>query len=474
MHVSDSNSTKLKTNTYLGDSYQDKRFVNSMVFRLFALLMLLALLYIPVLMLEKAFDEHLNQQQTISNELSDQWGNQQTLIGPILSIPYVERISKIESQTDSNGVRSSVSKDIFNNKTLMLLPENLRINASLKDKILTKDSIQANVYEGEVELSGNFNLESLPKPSAYNSIEWDKAFLALGVNKNQSVKVTSPLRWEGSSSAFKPGTNLSEMLKNGFHANLEEVANDEESPQFKIRLDVKGQQSFKFAPVGELTNASIKNDSAQLTISSDIAANSTVRSDDSYEAIWRLTNLVRNYPQEWLLEEGVKSAVKPDLYKVLAGVDIKPKVQTANQTLMKIKTILPYLIPILGLLFLSILILEFKRNTHAKPKLLHYLVISLSVLSIPLILLTIKDLTNFEQAYQIAAGTSLILITIYTMSVLRSFFKAFYILLVIASLYGALYVYLQLPEYTLFALSAAGLFITVLMMMASINIYEDE
>ena len=474
MRVSDSNSTELKTNSYYADNHQEKRFVNSMVFRLFMLILLLAALYFPVFLMGNALTEHLKQQQTISNTLSEQWGNEQTIVGPIISIPYVERISKIESQTDSNGVRSSVSKDIFNSKTLVLLPENLRINADIKHKTLTKKELQASVYEADIELTGNFNLEALPKPSAYNSIEWDKAFLAMGVNKNHSVRITSPLRWEGSSSAFRPGTNLPHMLKNGFHAGLEEVVSDAELPQFKIQLKLKGKQRFAFAPMGQQTNATIKSDSSQLIINSDINAASSVRTDDSFEAVWRISNLVRNYPQQWLLEEGSEVLVKPDFYSVLAGVETQQNKAPANEMLFKIKSILPLIIPMLGILFLSILILEFKRNSAARPKFLHYLIASLSVLSIPLILLTIKDLSNFEQAFQIAAGTSLVLTVIYLMSALKSFFKAFYILLIMSSMYGALYIYLQLPEYALFALSAAGLFITVLLMMTSVNIQEDE
>lgn len=474
MHVSDSNSAELKTNKYYGDSYQEKRFMHSMVFRVFALLVLLALLYLPVLMMEEAFVDHFKQQQNMTNELSKQWGNEQKIAGPILSIPYVERISKIESQTDSKGITSSISKDIFNNKTLILLPENLRINANLKDKILTKDNIETTVFEGDIELSGNFNLENLPKPSAFNSIEWDKAFLAMGVSNNISTKVSSPLRWEGSSAAFKPGTNLNHIMKSGFHANLEDVANDAELPQFRILLNIRGNHNLSFAPMGESTTASIKSESPTLEVQGNLAATSTVRTNDSFEAIWRISNLVRNYPQEWLIEKDDFTAIDVDFFSVLAGVNFNEHSQTKDSKLSKIQAILPYLIPILGVIFLSILIFEFKRNSHSKPKFLHYLVISLSVLSIPIILLTIKDLTSFEQAYQIAAGTSIVLIVIYMMSALKSFFKAFYILLIIASLYGALYVHLQMPEYNLFALSAAGLFITILLMMASINIHEDE
>jgi len=474
MNVTDSDTPTLRRNTHYNDNFQDKQFVNSMVFRVFVLLLLLGLLWFAVEKIESLFDHEINKRVSISEELSQQWGNEQTIIGPILSIPYVERISRIQSQTDSKGITSSVSKDIFNNKTLILLPENLRLNADLKDKVLTKDNIQANVYQGDIEITGNFNLESLPEASGYNTIEWDKAFIAIAVSENKTVKVSSPLRWEGSSSALTPGTRLPTLLKQGFHASLEEVANDNESPQFRIQLSLKGEKSFKFAPFGELTSATIKSNSSGISVNGDIAASSTVSSEGEFEASWRISNLVRNYPQQWLIDDGDKTDFNVDFSNVLTGVKLTPTESVLDKQFANIKLIIPFLVPMLGILFLSLLLLEFKRNTHSKPKLLHYIVISILVLSTPVLLFTVNQTTNFEQSYQIVAGTIILLIIFYLMFALRSFFKAFYMLLIITCLYGALYVKLQLPEYTLFAFSAAILFIIILLMMASVNLHEDE
>ncbi|MGK0271591.1 MAG: inner membrane protein [Cocleimonas sp.] len=203
-----------------------------MMFRVFALMLLLTLMIIPITMLKNMVDERIIKEQTTIGYMTKDWGNEQTIIGPILSIPYVERIRRIESQTDSNGVNSSVSRDVFSNKTLMLLPENLSIKAELKDKLLKNDKFMTNVYQGEIELSGNFDLDALPEPSGNNSIEWDKAFIAIGLNDNKSVEASTPLRWEGSTAAFKPGTQLPKLIKNGIHASLEEVATENPRPKF--------------------------------------------------------------------------------------------------------------------------------------------------------------------------------------------------------------------------------------------------
>ena len=464
-----------KQNTSDEIDERNSSFFSSMIFRFFALMLLLALITIPVSKLNVVVDDYLKQDMTINDELSNTWGNKQTIIGPILSIPYVERISRIQAQTDSNGIKRSVNRDIFNDKTLMLLPENLRINAKLNDKTLKQDSHQAYVYEGEIELSGNFNLENLPISKRNNTIKWNKAFIAIGLNNNNSVEA-KPLRWEGSSATFKPGTQLPKLLKNGFHATLGDVANDSLLPQFKLQLNLKGQESFQFAPFGEITVANVSSDSSNVKVDGDIPASSTVVTSDEFDATWRISSLKRNYPQQWLIENNEVSLLTPehDFSSVLTGVQFSSALSTNSENYFKIKVINTFAIPILWVLFFSLFILEFKRNNKIKPKFIDYIVVSLPVLLIPLLLLTISSLTHFIQAYQIAIGSSVALIVLYLWISLRSFTRGFYILLILATLYTGLFVALDMREHILITFSAVGIVITLLFMMAAWRLKEDS
>lgn len=481
MNVTDSNKADFKQsssqnmpqNTFQNAS-QNTNFFSSMIFRVFVLMLLLALSMIPISMLETLVGNQIKLKHKLTEELSNKWGSAQTIIGPILSIPYVEQISRIESETDSNGLKSSVSRDVFANKTLMLLPENLRINAKLKDKALTRDNHKVHVYQGEIELSGNFNLDALPLANDYYTIEWDKAFFSIGLSDNKSVEASTPLHWEDSSAAFKPGTQLPMLLKQGFHANLEDVANDNPLPQFKLQLNLRGKESFQFAPFGEITSAKIISDSSQIKIFGDIPASSKATSSEEFEATWGISNLSRNYPQQWLIGEKENKTPDYDFSSVLTGVQLSLPASATDENHAKIKDMLSYLMPILGILFLSLLIFEFKRNIRSKPKFIHYLVVSFPILLTPIILLTLNNLTSFIQAYQMAAGSSIILIVLYVSTALKSFDRGFYILLILATLFAALFVILEMPEYALFATSTAGLGITMLLMMASFNIQEDK
>lgn len=454
------------------NSKHNTHFLNTMTMRLLVIVALLFLSIIPVKMLNNFIDIRISEQQKTVAELADQWGNEQTIIGPILSIPYVERISRIESQTDSKGVKSSVSKDIFNSKTLMLLPENLSITAKLKDKKLQSGKKQTSVFQANVELSGNFNLESLPEASGYNTIEWDKAVLAVGLTNNSSVEAGMPLRWGSSSTALKPGTELMKYIQKGLHANLEAVANENTSPKFKLQLDIKGSKHLFFAPLGELTSINVSTDSNDSIIHGKVSPSSKISSAEGLEATWRISNLNRNYPQQWFIEDNGsdknKQAIEYDFSELLAGLEFDSK----NNSLTKVKISVKYLGLILGVVFLSLFILEYKRGSRPKPNLGHYLVVSLPILLVPILLLTLNEIVVFTEAYQIAAGTSIALIVFYVLSSLKSFSKGFYILLILASLYATIFIAIEMPELTLAASSAASLVIIAVLMLTSLNTSE--
>lgn len=473
MNVTDSNKTEILQNN-IQKRHPRPSFFRSMIFRFVALLLLLVLCQIPVSMIDSyVSDQSLNKLSAIK-EMSNKWGNKQTIIGPILSIPYVERISRIESQTDSNGLKSSISRDIFNNKTLMLLPENLRITADLKEKILTQDENNAHVYQGNIELTGNFDLDALPEASGYNTIEWDKAFVAIGLNENKSIEASSPLRWEGSSTAFKPGTQLPHLIKQGFHASLENVSTDNKTPQFKIQLSLKGKDSFQFAPFGELTTANITSNIATIKPFGDISESSKVISDNEFDATWRISNLSRNYPQQWLIDEKQTEKANYNFSSVLTGVEFTDPSSIKDQNIENLDKVTAYIIPLLAVLFLCLFTLEFRHRKTNKPTFLHYIIVSLPLLLMPIILIALLEIISFVQAYQIAAGSSIVLIVLFLLSSLKSFGRAFLVLLILGTLFATLFITIEMPEYSIMALSASGIFITILLMMSSTNLKEQS
>ncbi|MGK0271590.1 MAG: inner membrane protein involved in colicin E2 resistance [Cocleimonas sp.] len=92
----------------------------------------------------------------------------------------------------------------------------------------------------------------------------------------------------------------------------------------------------------------------------------------------------------------------------------------------------------------------------------------------PLLLLTLQHTMSFTQGYQMVAATCIFLIVLFVLSITKSFTYGFYLLLILVSIYAAQFINIEMPEYSLFAISAAGVWITILLMLMSFNIKEDK
>ena len=447
---------------------QSEVFFKSITVRSFTVILLLFFMTYPLGMVSQFIEQHEKRQNALTEERHSAWGKEQSIVGPILSIPYVERISSIESVTDSSGKSSTVSRNIFNNKTLILLPESLNITATLRDKKDNQNTQTSSLYQAEVELSGTFNLKALPKVTRNTSIEWDKAFLAIGLSDTSTVTTSTPLRWEGSSSQFEPGTRLQNIIKNGFNAKLKDVATDKKSQSFRIQLDFKGRHSFSFAPVGEITNSKITSTWPTPSFSDVISPSSKVMSNEGFEATWRIPNLARSYPQAWLKTINKEAQKSYSLDSINTGVILnKP-----NTAYSKIKSLLNYALLSIGIIFLSLLILGCKGR-H-RPNLIHYLIIGLSLIAFYPLLFILLEKTSFVQAYQIAAGSIILMITLYLFAAFRHLGKGLVILIILGTLYGTLYINSEMPQYAFFANTGSLLFILLILMVASWNTKDEK
>ena len=67
---------------------ENKSFKNSIGIKLFAVAVLGILLLIPTLMIRGLIEERKDRRDEAMAEVGSKWGQEQTLVGPILSVPY--------------------------------------------------------------------------------------------------------------------------------------------------------------------------------------------------------------------------------------------------------------------------------------------------------------------------------------------------------------------------------------------------
>ncbi len=435
----------------------------SLTMRSLLVILLMLLMLIPLYIVDKIIKQRAQYFQSVVSDVASSWGDEQTIIGPVLAVPYKEHITSVETVNDGKGAARTISRDIFNDKTLIILPEELVVRAKLDEAHHKRGIYETQVYKADLEISGHFNLDVLPRKGSRYIIKWDKAWLAMGLSDTKAVKKTSPLRWQESTASFEPGTRMTGILKNGFHASMKNMPQGETNPKFKILLSFNGSKGFRFAPLGINTATHIESTWKKPDFKSDISPQSKIISSSGFEADWGISHLTRNYPQSWLLDQGDFK-----LDSVTAGVNMVTSTTLYN----KVSDAIKYGALIIALAFLSFLI--FEVTVQRKVHIIQYGVVGLCVTLFYILLVALSEHLPFTKAYLYSAGTTVGIITLYSFALLRSVIKGLFVLILLGSLYAALYYILEMQDYALLVGAAVMLFVVLLLMLATWNIKEQH
>lgn len=413
------------------------------------------LMLIPLFFAKNVVKTRQAAHETALNTVAERWGGKQTLVGPVLVVPYVEHFTNVDTINDENGESRVISKDVFNDRTAILLPESLEIRANLNEEHQRQGIHDALVYNATISLSGTFNhAPVLQSGDGERRILWNKAFIALGLTDQRAVDTASSFFWNNGRIDMQPGTRLNALLPAGFHIPLKVNADSNPNNEFKLTLTLRGSDGLFFAPLGQTTTIRMTSAWRHPRFEGDLLPNKHDITEAGFNASWDIPHLVRNYPQHWVLEDQQTY----NLHSFSAGVSLHEpdSVYTLIERTMRYGALL------VGMVFWVFLALEIrlKQRLHT----LQYGLIGVALSLFYLILLAAAEHIDFLYAYVVAAATTILSITVYTGIIFRHGRETFLLCLLLVLLYGSLYVLLQREDYALLISVGLLLFATVLMM----------
>ncbi|PID44347.1 MAG: cell envelope integrity protein CreD [Proteobacteria bacterium] len=437
----------------------------SLGFRSVLIGLLAAAMLVPLFLAKQVVSDRTYYYRTALTDIAKTWGGRQVIVGPVLVVPYTEHIISFDTVTDDKGETRTISRDIFNEKTVVLLPKQLNMDAEVVEKHRKRGIYDALVYQADIELTGTFDFSNLPdKQSKKNKIQWKHAWLAVGVSDTKAIDEAFPLRWNGdTSSPLKPGTLLPKLLPNGFHAKMKDLEQDLVLPKFRIKFSVNGSEGLSFAPLGETSTANIHSGWPHPSFIGDIPPVKSEVGGNGFDAHWRVPNIARNYPQQWLMDKE-----SYDLYALKSGV----KLFSPVSLYAKIERAVKYGVLFIGLTFLTFLIFEI--TTKSRFHVIQYGLIGLALSMFYIILLSLSEQLTFRMAYLYASTATVSIITLYTIAILKSFGRVMLILLFLSSLYAVLYFILQMEDYALLAGAGTMMLIIMVLMFATRNLEYDN
>lgn len=112
--------------------------------------------------------ERMARQEEAITEITSKWATEQTIGGPVITIPFVE-ITK-----DANG------KPLKQTNFMQLLPQLLTVNGEVKPEIRYRGIYKAVLYNAKLNIEGTFTLSEIQRLNIpTENILWQDAFVSL-------------------------------------------------------------------------------------------------------------------------------------------------------------------------------------------------------------------------------------------------------------------------------------------------------
>lgn len=429
---------------------------NPLLIKALTIIILSVLLMIPTVMIQNLVREREDTEKEAINEVSSKWANQQTIIGPVITVPYINYIKTISDEVIPNTTKTQ--SKTFITKTIEykhFLPKSLNISGEIVPERRYRGIYEVVVYTSSIKFSGDFSefsFKDLNIPQEQLLI--DKAFISLGISDLRGIKDQINLNWNNKKFLFEPGTVTNNIFNSGINTRIPIKINDKSEYKYSLDMHLKGSNLIYFAPTGKETNIKIKSAWNNPSFDGAFLPEQHQVDNNGFQANWKILNLNRNFPQSWINNEY-------DLNSSLFGVKLLLPVRSYQ----KITRCIKYSALIICLTFLVFLFIEILKKRLMHP--IHYILVGFGLCLFYTLLLSISEHLNFAYAYLIASFMTISLITSFTGSILKSKSITILILLVLSILYSFIYIIIQLMDYSLLMGSFGLFFILALIMFIS-------
>ena len=389
---------------------------------------LLALvLLVPSMMVNEIVQERQRMSRETIQEVSREWAGEQTVKGPILTVP--------------SGSREGGSR-----VNTQILPETLEVKGEVNPEKLHRGIYEVVVYSSDLTISGTFRPGDAFGDLDPEKQRWEEAFLTLGVSDMRGIEEQIEVRWNGEKARVKPGSTFPELVSSGVTIEISEIESSiaEEIP-FTITLKMQGSRQLSFVPIGRTTNVSLVSPWNDPSFAGAFLPDSREVSESGFVAEWKVLEANRNFPPSWSGEEGGY---------LLDGSSFGVTMMSGVNDYQKSTRSVKYAILIIAFTFLVFFLVEITNGRRIHP--FQYTLVGLALTLFYLLLVALSEHTGFNIAYGIAAAGVTAMIGLYSIPAFKSGKLSLLLMAVLVAVYTFLFVILQLEAYALL-IGALGL-----------------
>jgi inner membrane protein len=382
----------------------------------------------------------------VREEFKRNWGPEQSLYTPLLVIPY------------QAGERPR--------QYVKITPTRLDLAAALSPQERKRGLFQATVYDASIDMQGAF---VVPAEARLRDVVtdkdgrflWNEAAVVFGAASNLTgLRATDSITVAGGERQLMPCLEAlrAEQACRGAalviaSAPLSAPLTDGVRVPFKSTVSLRGTASFAVQFAGKELAATFRSPWPSPSFNGNTLPTDSTVSADGFQANWQT--------MEFGSPRIASSAAVFDS-AMWRGATIGVELIEATPTYRMINRVAKY-----GLLFVVLAFATyffFEVLSRLRIHIVQYGLLGLSLSLFSLLLLSLAEPIGYTAGYLVAAGLVLTQSTLYTAAVARRFLPAFVFALILASLFGFIYVLLGMETYSLL-IGALALFVVVSALM---------
>lgn len=436
-------------------------FTESFMKNLGLILLAFFLLQVPLIMVQGVMEEREKYNVDYPQKFAGSGPKQQTIIGPILSVPYHYQVKadKVVPAGPAKGKKAEAAptKTVKVSETqtgyLFFFPENLTLKGNLSPQTRDEGKFKSILYSTALEFKGSFNTSDFIQLKIRpQDVMWHDAVLSVGISDLRGIRKETELSWGAERYKFVPGVTGQSLFDSGQRALLTGMQGSG-SYSFTFTVALNGSRDLSIFPAGKENKITLASTWPQPTFTGGFLPTEKSIGREGFHSLWEVSYFSRNLPQFWTDRD---PDIKSSLAQYMVGVTLATPVEFYRTAIRAVK----YGNLFIVMTFLSFLIVEIisQLRIHA----IQYLLVGLALCLFFLLLIALTEWIPFSWAYVLASVPTIAQISWYIQAFSKGKSKHLWkvMAIVLVTLYAYLYVLLELENFSLLC-GAIGLFIAL-------------
>lgn len=411
---------------------------------LLALFLLIPLEFVKSLIFERS----VRQKETVS-EISQKWGDSVLVYGPVLKVPY--RMPVEEQQVDP-GSKKVIIVTRTEQRFAYFFPDRLDNVTAAKTSKRSRGNYESTVFTAEMRFSGRFN-KPVITDSTKGTFEWEKAKLLVRTTDLKGIRNEQKITFGNKSYTLSPVFDEDSKRAVGELETGYLGTDFASAAQTDFRYDVayNGSGQIRFVPVGKVTSVKMTSDWKTPGFQGHFIPAAHTSDANGFTADWKVLPVSRPFAQQYFGQF-------PNLEDFAFGVDFVVPVDEYLQNERASK----YGFLMIALTFLAFFLIS--TVNRISIHIFQYAMIGVALLMFYTLLISITEHSSFGFAYGIASCAVIALISLYSISILKDRRFPLLIAAALTTVYGFIYIIIQMEDYALLV-GSIGLFVILAAVM---------